>query len=331
MRKLYKTSFVLITVATLTACTPKPIPEASIPAATGVQQYTQQPVISPTVRIQKPLPIAQPLQRVTIQQHRQQRNITQQRPTPPRSTRPSSSNNELEAIGQKIFVNEAGGDKRKLVHWNIGEDFAAMGIGHWTWYPAGRSRHRFGNSFPGLLSFMETKGVQLPSWLQQAKTSGAPWQNRQQLIMAKNTPQALELENLLDKTKDIQAQYIINRAKRAMPKLIKASPNTLQPQVVQNLEAVANTPGGWYALVDYVNFKGEGLNRHGGYQGQNWGLLQVLENMEPSRPGQGALNNFATSAMQVLERRVRNSPPARGEARWLAGWSNRISTYRRPI
>ena len=110
-----------------------------------------------------------------------------------------------------------------------------------------------------------------------------------------------------------------------------AAPANLRGHVSNNLNAVANTPGGWYALIDYTNFKGEGLNRSGGYNGQNWGLLQVLEEMRPIQPGQQALHEFADAAMRVLERRVRNSPPANNERRWLAGWSNRVNTYRRML
>ncbi|QTR53437.1 hypothetical protein [Thiothrix unzii] len=247
---------------------------------------------------------------------------------PDNSGMPMLSTAELRVIGDQIFKNEGGGSVDKLVHWNDGEDFASMGIGHFTWYPAGRSA-RFGNTFPELLTYMQTKGVRLPGWLEQAKNSGAPWSSKAQLMQAKHTPQVQELQNLLYQTRMLQAQYIVDRTRRAMPKLVNNTPGQLRPHISNNLNAVANTPGGWYALIDYTNFKGEGLNRSGGYNGQNWGLLQVLEEMRPSRPGEPALHEFANAAMRVLERRVRNSPPARNENRWLAGWSNRVNTYRR--
>jgi len=118
---------------------------------------------------------------------------------------------------------------------------------------------------------------------------------------------------------------------RAMPRLVNTAPPQLRRQVANNLNAVANSRGGRYVLIDYVNFKGEGLNRSGGYNGQNWGLLQVLEEMRPARPGPEALNEFADAAMRVLERRVRNSDPRRNERKWLNGWRNRTNTYRNPI
>lgn len=242
---------------------------------------------------------------------------------------PQLSQNELNLIAEKIFRNEGGGDYNNLVHWNEGEDFASMGVGHFTWYPVGRSA-RFGNTFPELLSYLQANGVQLPPTLQQAHYTGAPWNSKAELMYAKQSGQVQELQNMLYQTRLLQAAYIVERARRAMPQLVNAAPADSRARVAQNLNAVANTMGGWYVLVDYINFKGEGLNPYGGYNGQNWGLMQVLEEMPPSQPGQQALHEFANAATRVLERRVRNSPPARNEARWLAGWSNRINTYRNP-
>lgn len=240
---------------------------------------------------------------------------------------PELSPVELQVIGDQIFKNEGGGNVSNLVHWNGGENFASMGIGHFTWYPAGRSA-RFGNTFPELLTYMQERGVQVPAWLPR---EGAPWRSQGELMQAKHTPQVQELQNFLYQTRLLQVQFIVDRTRRAMPKLVNATPDQLRPHVASNLNAVANTPGGWYALIDYTNFKGEGLNRTGGYNGNNWGLLQVLEEMRPSQPGSQALHEFADAAMRVLERRVRNSPPANNERRWLAGWSNRVNTYRRML
>ncbi len=245
---------------------------------------------------------------------------------PPASMGPDAA--EMRRIGEKIFINEAGGDKNKLVHWNVGEDFAAMGIGHFTWYPPGR-KQRFGDTFPGLIRYMSQRGAPPPPWVQFAIARGAPWYSREELFRVKNTPQIQQLVNYLYQTRGLQAEYIVERSKRALQKFVNAAPPHLKARVAQNINALANTPGGWYPLIDYVNFKGEGLNRNGGYNGQNWGMLQVLETMRPSQPGPQALNAFADAAYQVLLRRVRNSPPQNNEARWLAGWRNRVDTYRR--
>jgi len=268
--------------------------------------------------------------------HRQ-RGAHQQVKTP--QVRPSQSTvqnlvhadvSELYAIGDRIFKNETGGRIDQLVHWNHREDFASMGIGHFTWYPAGR-RARYGNTFPGLLDYLQNNGVKLPHWIKRARFEGAPWRTRAELMSAKNTPEVRQFSQLLYNTRHLQAKYIMDRAMKAMPRLVQKTPQHLRRHVANNINAVANSRGGRYVLIDYVNFKGEGLSRHGGYKGQNWGLLQVLEEMRPAQVGTQALNEFANAAMRVLERRVRNSNPRRNERKWLPGWRNRTNTYRNPI
>ncbi len=256
--------------------------------------------------------------------------VQKPRPVAPRAQGQSGNISELYGIGDKIFKNETGGRIDQLTHWNLREDFASMGIGHFTWYPADR-KQRYGNTFPGLLDYLKKNGVQLPQWVQRARFEGAPWRTRAELMRAKNTPEVKQFSQLLYNTRHLQAKYIMDRAMRAMPKLVKTTPPHLRRLVANNLNAVANTRGGRYVLVDYTNFKGEGLSRNGGYKGQNWGLLQVLENMRPSQVGPQALNEFADASMRILERRVRNSDPKRNERKWLPGWRNRTNTYRNPI
>jgi hypothetical protein len=92
---------------------------------------------------------------------------------------------------------------------------------------------------------------------------------------------------------------------------------------------VATTPQGVYALVDYVNFKGEGLNPAERYQGRGWGLLQVLEEMKPVKAGPGAATEFSAAARRVLGRRIQLAP--RPESQWRAGWFSRCDSYARPF
>ncbi|MCK5902991.1 MAG: hypothetical protein KAG28_07565 [Cocleimonas sp.] len=308
------------------------IPRYTPPKPRYRTPQVQRPVAAPSRPPQQRRPIIQPRYRPQPMMRPTPRFIAPRRPRPQmQRSAPTGmsrlSPQEIRRIGDQIFANESGSDIKKLVHWNIGEDFASMGIGHFTWYP-NRRHARFGNTFPGLLNYLESRGVRLPQWLQSAKQTGAPWRSREQLHRDRNAPQVRQLQRILYETRYLQAEYIMQRAQRAMPKLVKATPPHLRPLVANNLNAIANSKGGWYPLIDYVNFKGEGLNRHGGYRGKNWGLLQVLEEMRPVGSGQGALNEFASAAMRVLDRRVKNSPPARKERRWLAGWSNRVDTYR---
>ena len=59
------------------------------------------------------------------------------------------SRSELNAIGEKIFKNEAAGKKENLVYWNEGENFPSLGIGHFIWYKQGEPGI-FEESFPQL-------------------------------------------------------------------------------------------------------------------------------------------------------------------------------------
>ena len=95
--------------------------------------------------------------------------------------------------------------------------------------------------------------------------------------------------------------------------------------VKQQFYRVAQLPNGIYALIDYVNFKGEGTSSTERYQGKGWGLLQVLMNM--SGETDDAVSEFVKAAELVLKRRVDNSPPERNESRWLPGWRARLKTY----
>jgi len=121
----------------------------------------------------------------------------------------------------------------------------------------------------------------------------------------------------------LQAKFAAVRLETALPKMLDAGPARDRERIRKNFYRVAAEPLGPYALVDYVNFKGEGTSTSERYQGEGWGLLQILEAM-----GDGsALPEFRHAAELVLTRRVKNSPPERGESRWLPGWKNRIRTY----
>lgn len=125
---------------------------------------------------------------------------------------------------------------------------------------------------------------------------------------------------------ELQTAFIIQRSRAALPRMMQASNN---PSAVQaHYQALAATTQGLYCLVDYVNFKGEGLKSTERYRGQGWGLLQVLEEMQGNPQGTAATAEFARAAATVMRRRVSNAPAERGEQRWLAGWLNRCATYR---
>lgn len=224
-------------------------------------------------------------------------------------------------IGKRIWKNECAGTVSGLTSWNKGEEFPSLGIAHFIWYPPG-NRGPFEESWPGLARFLKTRGAPVQEWM----LGPCPWKNRSAFMADLDGPRLTALRQMLAATVADQARYAAMRLENALPKILAAAPTAQQARIESNFRRVANEPLGFYALMDYVNFKGEGVNPSERYEGQGWGLLQVLETMPPTG---NALSEFAKAADIVLTRRVKNSPSARNEAKWLPGWRNRLATYTR--
>jgi len=227
---------------------------------------------------------------------------------------------DADRIGKKIWMNEGSGKIKNLTVWNRGENFASLGIGHFIWYPAGKEKS-FKETFPELIVFLQEQGVDIPTWLQKTP----PWKSYTAFKRDEQSADMKELRTMLVNTIPEQVQFIIRRLEQALPKMLESLPTEAQRTLVrEQFYRVAQQSAGVYALIDYVNFKGEGTSPRERYQGQGWGLLQVLENM---RGSDNVMAEFAQSAEFVLKRRIKNAPPARNESRWLPGWKNRIKTY----
>ncbi|MES2626642.1 MAG: hypothetical protein V4628_15255 [Pseudomonadota bacterium] len=235
------------------------------------------------------------------------------------------SSEQLDWLGQQIFRNECNNNPACLTAWNEGEDFPSFGIGHFIWYRDGQ-QEIYTESFPDLLGYIQTQGVQLPAWIV-ANNFEQPWATRAEFLAAYDGEWMQELRNFLATHADIQTAFIVSRFNLALDHVLAAVPANEKAALSKRFYAVANTnaPYGLYALIDYIHFKGEGSNTAERYQGQGWGLLQVLQAMpaESSAP----LDEFVASARNMLAQRVANAPPERREQRWLDGWNNRLSTY----
>ena len=231
---------------------------------------------------------------------------------------------QIDRIGRRIWQNECAGTVEGLTSWNQGEDFASLGIGHFIWYPQSR-RGRFEESFPGLMQHLNRRGISTAPWMHES----CPWDSRAAFVADRNGPRQQELRRLLSSTVGLQTEFIMLRSRAALPKMLAAA-GANADRVRYHYDLLSATPEGAFALIDYVNFKGEGTSPAERYQGQGWGLLQVLETMSASSP-QTAPAAFADAASAVLARRVRHSPPERDESRWLAGWQNRCQAYKRPL
>jgi hypothetical protein len=236
------------------------------------------------------------------------------------------SSRDMQKIGKKIWHNECNGTIVGLTSWNKGEDFASLGIGHFIWY-AKDKRGIYSETFPDLLKFLKAQGHDI-SFLKLDAQQNCPWQTREAFLAVQQDDQLVKLRKLLADTVDLQAQFIIQRLQEALPKLVANLSGVDKKQVTQQFNRLlASGPAGAYALIDYINFKGEGVAPTERYKGQGWGLLQVLQNMRGQEVGKSALAAFSASAEKVLPARVENSPQERGEIRWLSGWIKRIRTY----
>jgi hypothetical protein len=227
----------------------------------------------------------------------------------------SLSTAQLDRVGRRIWQNECAGSVAGLTSWNTGEDFASLGIGHFIWYPSGQ-RGPFEESFPALVAFLEAQGTGMPAWCKEP----CPWKSKSAFEAEAGGARQKELRVILSKTVPLQTAFILNRLKAALPKMLAAT--KAGKKVRANFDGLSATPEGAFCLIDYVNFKGEGTAKTERYNGQGWGLLQVLESMSAASPAA-----FAAASKAVLSRRVQNAPAARKEQRWLAGWHNRCDGY----
>ena len=232
------------------------------------------------------------------------------------------------AIGRKIWQNESGGTLKGLTHWNEGEEFPSLGIGHFIWYPKGFDG-RWTETFPEFIRYAQSRGARgIPTT---ARLPDCPWKSRAEFYREFDGPRLTGLRTWLSGQVSLQTDFIMAKSRAALPKILAAAPSNQRARIQTNYNKVASTPNGVYALIDYVNFKGDGTNPRERYKGSGWGLLWVLMEMREVPGGPTAAREFGAAATRCLDRRIANSPPARGESRWKAGWHSRCHGYGKPL
>lgn len=237
---------------------------------------------------------------------------------------PTLNDSQLQWLGGRVFASECNARYTCLTSWNEGETFPSLGIGHFIWYRAGQ-QEVFEETFPALLHWMQQSGADLPDWLSAQPDPDSPWNSREQFLAEIDSERTTELRQFLADTQALQVAFIVHRLQHKSSDILAASTGALNPaQLEERFFAIANSapPYGVYALIDYLHFKGSGLNPEERYNAAGWGLLHVLESMQDN-----TLHGFVTAAEQVLERRVLNAPAARNEQRWLTGWTRRVRGY----
>jgi len=232
-------------------------------------------------------------------------------------------------IGSRIFQNETGGNREYLTHWNVGEDFPSLGIGHFIWFPAGVDAP-FDEQFPAMVAFVRQQESQAaPAWLLDLEPFAAPWRSKAEFDAARASGEMTELRDWLEDTRHYQARFIVSAFAQRWHDLELPGPQ--KQALTALLQQLVNTPAGLFAVIDYYNFKGLGNNPRERYQEQGWGLVQVLESLQTMRVDAGAcdyiVGQFRAAAASRLGLRVELSPPERNEARWLPGWLQRLDGY----
>ena len=233
---------------------------------------------------------------------------------------------ELGCLQKMIFFNECSSRVERMVTWNADENFPSFGLGHFIWYPRGINGP-YQALFPEFLSFLEAQKIDIPAWIKALPTREAPWQSREEFLSDLLSERMAVLRNFLDQTQGLQTQFIIQRVKGILPRMLAAIPEEKRPEIELKFKEIANAPKGMFALIDYVNFKGEGILETERSQGQSWGLLQVLEEMRTPEKKDDALEEFVRAAKKVLENRVRNAPPEKDCSKRLGGWKTRVKNY----
>ncbi len=241
------------------------------------------------------------------------------------------SDKQAAFVAKKVWLNEGAGQDKYLIWWNKGEDFASVGIGHFIWFPKGHTE-RFREVFPMVVAYMQKQGVSLPQWL--TPQTDLPWDTKEAFFQAKkkHTKKYQELFDFLKRTMPQQASFMAQRMTEALPQMLATIDDPKKAALIKRRfnRLLYRKDGtvderGLYILIDYTNFKGEGTLESERYKGQGWGLLQVLAHMDENNTNK--YKAFSDAAKAMLDRRIKNSPPARGEERWRKGWHKRLDTY----
>ena len=219
---------------------------------------------------------------------------------------PQLNPQQMDWLGDRVFANECNRKFSCLTSWNEGEDFPSLGIGHFIWYKQ-QQNERFEETFPSLLAFYKKHGYELPSWLEALENSDAPWQNREQFLADLDSQRMRQLRDFLSSTTELQVLFIVERLHGSTADLFRGLEPPVRRAVETSFYEVANsqTPYGMYALIDYVHFKGTGISASERYQGEGWGLLQVLLELQGSAAN---LNDFVALFIVVTASNPESNP-----------------------
>ncbi len=290
----------------------------------------------------------------------------------------------LDKLGEVLFKNEANCKTKHLTHWGKNEEFPSIGLPHAIWYNQDTSK-KYQEQFPELVRYVRAnlkshEKVQLtwPALLLKNPLPPAPWKTQKefeqiqsvslqieatmdsaQLLAIKNQSpllyaqayQLFEVRHFLSNpiVLRLQAKYVVEKTFYSLHRIVAVSEQkslqTAQTLYLQ-IQRLLATQEGVLSLVDYLNFKGEGIknSERTPLQHYAWGLKSVLELMSSSENCAAFAKNdahcanyqFAEAALCALQRLAYHSgelasPEQTQRYLWLnGGWKTRIETNYRP-
>ena len=203
-----------------------------------------------------------------------------------------------------------------LTSWNGGEAFPSLGIGHFIWYPAGE-QGPFEESFPLLIAYLKERGIELPRWL--SPLGPCPWPNRKAFMADFNGPRLSGLRKFLASTVAEQSDFLFERLRLSEAQLSEGLDAQDAARLKRNFQLLSDSTAGTYALVDYVNFKGEGTKPSESYQGKGWGLRQVLLAMKVP-DGDGRCSGQVCRGGRERPQAAGQTQPARTQRTPISAW-----------
>ncbi len=246
---------------------------------------------------------------------------------------------QVEKIARNLLYNETSCQGGYLTEWDkiSQEEFPSIGLPHTVWFP-GKSKQIVDESFPRFWAFIKAKyrgTMRIPD-LGPVGTEGldvrAPWNSIKEF---KSDPRVAELNRFLQDPNvlKLQAEFAVRRGMESIYSILATNamdPNKKMSQedLCQNFKDLISSDQGLLAMVDYANWKGEGIHWHEMTDNRRvrWGLKQALEKM--GKPSSAAVvERFAAATSAALKERSSDDPIILNK---LAALNSRIDrTYRK--
>lgn len=262
---------------------------------------------------------------------------------------------EFEFDGKALDFEKA--PPEQLTEWDSTEPFPSLGLGHYTWYPAAAAPESktIHESFPEYIEFMvkeckiaipsdlttPTKYQRVVLEMKEGKlVNGAPWADKANFDSLKGTRESPKDSGLMALTKFLwtkdnfacQTKFQQKRLADAIAKIWSRPAG--DPGMCTIIKDLMASPPSYLAMLDYVNFKGDGTDPNKDFYGRTppatniqWGLKQVIEtirgginpdiNESPCENGEPAHACFAKAAEAVLNFRVKHAMVKDSSGAWV--------------